>query len=197
MCLVASGCAHAVTSGAWVRSLDLRGVNNVSARELKQGLASRPAAWYERGPARPYDEVELGRDRTRIQRYYERRGYYAAKVVMAEGRPDPRGGVAVVLAVEEGAPTMIGDVRVLGSNTVDGETRAELHRYQLGLRRGQVFHHDDYMKFKADLVRVLKKRGYTAAQVEGVIDVQSNDNLANITIVLLPDGSPSTAKHES
>ncbi len=172
---------------------------NVSAHELKQGLASRPAAWYERGPARPYDEVELrSRSHARVQRYYERRGYYAAKVVLAEGRPDPRGGVDVVLAIEEGAPTMIGDVRVLGSNTVDDrDARRAVHRYQLGLRRGQVFHHDDYLKFKADLVRVLRKRGYAAAQVEGVIDVQSKDNLANITIVLLPEGSPSSAKQGS
>jgi outer membrane protein assembly factor BamA len=193
LCFAASGCAHAVKSAAWVRSLDLRGVHNVSARDLKKGLATRPAAWYERGPARPYDEVELGRDRTRVQRYYERRGYYAAKVVMSEGKPDPRGGVDVVIAVEEGAPTMIGDVRVLGTDAVDRETRAELHRYQLGLRRGQVFHHDDYMKFKTDLLRVLKKRGYADAQVEGVINIQPNDNLADITLVFLPHGSAPSA----
>ena len=117
--------------------------------------------------------------------------------MVAEGRPDPRGGVDVVLAVEEGAPTMIGDVRVLGGDAVDRETRAELHRYQLGLRRGQVFHHDDYLKFKADLVRVLKKRGYRAAEVEGVIDVQPHDNLANITLVLFPEGASARAKQAS
>lgn len=176
-----AGCAHPPPTGPYVRSLSLEGVRNVSARGLRHGIASRPP--------RRFDELELERDRTRIQRYYEQHGYFAARVQHAEGRPAPNGrAIDVVIAVEEGPATRIGDVEVFGLDTVDAKTRRRLQQYQLGQRRGQVFVHESYANFKHSLARELLRRGYTDTKVEGVVDISPTDNLAHIRVTLLPHG---------
>lgn len=176
-----AGCAHPPPTGPYVRSLALEGVRNVSARGLRGGLATRPP--------RRFDELELERDRTRVQRYYEQRGYFAARVQHAEGRPAPDGrAVDVVVVVEEGPATRIGDVEVFGLDTVDAKTRKRLQQYQLGQRRGQVFEHESYTNFKHSLARELTKRGYVDTKIEGVVDISPTENLANIRVTLFPRG---------
>jgi outer membrane protein assembly factor BamA len=177
---VAAGCGHATPATTTrVASLELRGVHNVSARSLEKGLASRPPAAFE--------ELKLERDLIRVLRFYQSNGYYAARVVLARGTPrqDAR-EVDVVIAVEEGPPTRIGDVRVYGTDTLDEQTRASIGQHQLGLRRGQVFHHADYVQFTQTLLRELIKRGYRAAKVDGDVEISRSRNLAYVTLRLHP-----------
>jgi translocation and assembly module TamA len=179
MLAVAAGCAQVPPATTRVASLELRGVRNVSKRSLEKGLASRPpSAW---------SELKLERDLIRVMRYYQASGYYAAKVVLARGTPRAdRNEVDVVIAVEEGAPTRIGDVRVFGTDMLDDQTRYAIGQHQLGLRRGQVFHHADYLRFKETLQRELVKRGFRAATVEGQVEVSRSSNLAQVTVRLHP-----------
>jgi translocation and assembly module TamA len=186
-CLIAiasvAGCAAATTDRPYVTSLELRGVRNVSQRELRRGLATKPDPWWRR-EKRPFDELELARDRMRVERFYEEKGYYAAKVTLAEARPSAR-GLDVVIAVQEGAATLIGDVKVMGVADLDDQTRDKVHKAQLGLRRGQVFHHADYERFKGDVLRVLRQHGYPNAEIAGRVDVTLN-NEANVTLEARP-----------
>lgn len=176
-----AGCAHPPPTGPYVRSLTLTGIRNVSARGLRHGLASQPP--------RRFDELELERDRTRVQRYYEQHGYFAARVQHAEGRPVPNSrAIDVLVVVEEGPATRIGDVEVFGLDSVDPKTRRRLQQYQLGQRRGQVFLHESYTNFKHSLARELTRRGYADTKIEGVVDVSPTDNLAHIRVTLFPRG---------
>jgi outer membrane protein assembly factor BamA len=187
--IFAVGCARPFESRPWVAHLELRGVHNVSARKLEHGLASRPTPTWQRGGVHLFDELELERDRTRVQRFYEMNGYYAAKIVLTEAKPmGPGGAVNVVIGVEEGPPTLIGDVKVFGIDGLDTKTRKQVQRYQLGLRRGQVFHHADYEQFKSDLTHVLAKRGFSRAVVEGEVDVSPTTNLADINLTFHANG---------
>jgi translocation and assembly module TamA len=180
------GCARGTSDRPYVAELELRGVHNVSKHALEHGLASKPEPWWRSKQA--YDELELARDRLRVQRFYEQHGYYATKVTLAEARPRAAGGLDVVIVVEEGPPTLIGDVKVMGLGDVDGATRAKVHKAQLGLRRGQVFHHADYERFKDDVLRILRRHGYEDAKVAGVVDVIPSDNQANVTVTATPSG---------
>ncbi len=187
---LAGGCARPTDTRPYVATLQLSGVRLVNARELTHGLAMRPLRWCEPGPHRAFDQLELDRDRTRVQRFYETKGYYATKVIHSEGKPRTGSlAVDVLLGVEEGPPTLIGDVSVFGIDGLDDKTRKQVQQYQLGLQRGQVFHHDDYLKFKASLTKQLKKHGYGDTVIEGVVDIVPQTNLANITIRLHAHGA--------
>lgn len=189
LCALAAGCAHTRPDGEWVRTLELRGIHNVSKVKLAKGLAVRPTPTWKAGPERPYNELELERDRHRVIRYYETQGYYAAKVVQAEGRKVPNSNaIDVVMAVQEGPATLIGDVQVFGVDGLDAATRKKVQNYQIGLRRGQVFRHDDYETFKGDLTRILKKKGYDETAVEGSVEIAPSNNLATIVLRFHPHG---------
>jgi outer membrane protein assembly factor BamA len=189
-----SGCARPAEDRPYVATLQLRGVHNVSERALAHGLVSKPVPWWKPGPPHAFDELELARDRLRVQRYYEENGYYAAKVVLAEAQPGSRPRARkVVIAVEEGSATLIGDVRIMGLADVDSRTKAKAHKTQLGLRRGQVFHHADYEQFKGDVLHVLRKHGFANAKVSGLVDVVPTQNLANITVTANPSGAEPSA----
>ena len=178
-----AGCAHSKPDGEWVRSLELRGIHRVSKKKLERGLATRPTPGWKAGPERVYNELELERDRHRVIHYYETQGYYAAKVVQAEGRKVAGSkAVDVIIAVREGPATLIGDVKIFGADGFDKKTQKEIQKYQFGLQRGQVFHHDDYEAFKGDLTRVLKKLGYDESAVEGSVEIAPSNNLATITL---------------
>lgn len=182
-------CARPAEQRPFVASLSLRGVRNVSRAKLERGLVSRPVPWWRRGQVHVFDELELARDRLRVERFYEQNGYFASKVVLAKAEPRPNEkGVDVVIAVEEGAPTYIGDVKVMGLADVDADTRAKAHKAQRGLRRGQVFHHADYDTYKGDLLTLLHRNGYPQAKVSGLVDVVPTQNLANITVTANPSG---------
>ncbi len=188
-----SGCARPPDSKPYVSNLELRGVHSVSAGELRRGLVSKPVPLCKPGPNHAYEEEELARDRIRVVRFYEQRGFYATKVVLAEAKPRNQLARDVVIAVEEGPATLIGDVRVFGVDGLDDKTRYRIHQYQLGLRRGQVFKHADYLQFKESLQRVLKNAGYADTVVEGTVDITPKDNLALITVTFHPhgvDGNP-------
>lgn len=177
-CLV-SGCAHVPTDRPYVASLQLRGVHAVPAKDLKQGLASQPSHNTDVGI---FEDIELERDRVRVQRFYETQGYFAAKVVRAEAKPRPRSrAVDVYIAVEEGPPTLIGLVQVFGIDGLDDDTRNRVQQHQLGLRRGQVFRHADYLHFKTSLTREVQKN-YPDATVESVVDISAEKNLASIVL---------------
>ncbi len=170
----------------WVKSLEVRGVHNVSRRQLTRGLAVSPTPCCGRAP-RLYDELLLDADRLRVQRYYEAHGYYGTKVTMAEARPstDPL-ALDVVIGVDEGAPTRIGDVRVLGLGDIDSTTRKLVDDAQFGLRRGQVFQHPDYVRYKEGLLGILKNNGYAWASAQGKVLVDPVRDIANIEIDFLP-----------
>ena len=190
LCAGLGACAHPSGDRPFISALQLRGVYNVSARALERGLVSKPTAWWRRGAAHAFDELELARDRLRVRRYYEEHGYYAAEVVLAEAKPKPNThAVEVVIAVEEGAPTLIGDVAVMGLGDVEPATQAKLRAAQRGLRRGQVFHHADYETFKLDLLRLLTSNGFPHAKITGLVDVVAKDNLVNITVTANPSGA--------
>ena len=184
--LTLGACAHPTPSRPHVHSLDLRGVHNVSRRQLARGLAVAPAPCCFRAP-RPYDELLLDADRLRIRRFYEAHGYYGAKVTLAEARPRANpSSLDVVIGIDEGGPTHIGDVRVYGLGDLDSDTKKRVDEQQLGLRRGQVFVHADYVLYKELMLGILKARGYAWARADGKVTVDPAHDMADIELTFSP-----------
>src|SRR6185369_9536370 len=113
--------------------------------------------------------------------YYEAHGYFATKVTLAEARPraDQR-AMDVVIGVDEGMPTHIGDVRVFGLGEVEHAVKKQIDQEQFAIRRGQIFLHADYLRFKENILGILKAHGHAWAQADGKVVVDPVHNVANV-----------------
>lgn len=112
-----------------ITGFELRGVTSVDRDELAAGLATRgsqcrsllyaPICWFSRSPLfvdrRYLDPEELRRDLLRVRLFYWRRGWRDALATADIERTDA--GVRVIIAVDEGRPTLLErlDVRQVDS----------------------------------------------------------------------------------
>lgn len=125
---IAQGCAATISRDRRiVRDVEFHGVRRVDADDLRSGIATQETTqWPAQRPrllrwwrwwwvAPSYlDPAAVTRDRLRIQRFYEARGYYDAQVdpptiVDLEDRR-----VRVAFTVREGDPVRVADVRLRG-----------------------------------------------------------------------------------
>lgn len=160
LCL-ATGCAVPISQGrAQIRDVNFHGVSALGEDEIRAGIATQETSrWPAQRPrflrwwrwwwvAPSYlDSAAANRDRLRIHRLYESRGYYDVQVEGPEvstldgqvRAPGERAGgeVRVAFRVREGDPVRVEDVRLRGCE--DPRFSAgwclELAR-ALGLRRG-------------------------------------------------------------
>ena len=185
--MVLGGCARGREQRPWVHSLELRGVHGVSRRDLAGGLASAPTPWWSLRRRRPFEELELDADRERVLRYYQARGYFDAAVDTLSAKPHAGGrSVDVLIAVDEGVPTRLDDLRVLGTAGLAPELRHLLEAHQLELRRGQVFVHGRYLALKDRLAGELKDHGYPWAAIDGDVRVDRARATAQVRIDVEP-----------
>lgn len=185
-----TACAHARTDEdrRWIHALELRGVHNVDRRALQRGLAVTPTPWWSIFRRhRPYDDLMLDADRERVIRYYRAHGYFNAEVTVAEARPRADGrSFDVVLGVDEGPPTRLDEVRVIGTGKLDPSTKHLVEEAQLALRRGQTLLHARYLALKDELLGIMKARGYPWAIVDGEVIVDRARNTADVELAVDP-----------
>lgn len=159
----AQGCSVPISQGrARVVNLNLHGVHAVGEDEVRAGIATQETSqWPAQRPrflrwwrwwwvAPSYlDQASANRDRLRIHRLYESRGYYdvqvdGPEVTTLDGRarePSARttAEVSVAFRVREGEPVRVADVRLRGCDDprFSAGWCAELRR-EIQLRRGLV-----------------------------------------------------------
>jgi outer membrane protein assembly factor BamA len=159
--IATEGCAATFARGrARVRDVDLRGVSAVPADELRAGIATQETSqwpaqrprflrWWRWWWVTPsyLDEAAANRDRLRIHRFYESRGFYdvqveGPEVVGVDGRPRAlgdrgEGEVRVAYQIREGEALRVEDVRVRGCDDARlGPDRCQAFERALTLRPG-------------------------------------------------------------
>ncbi len=134
------------------------------------------------------DRVALDRDRARVLRWYQARGFHSAEVLSVEVEPaqalehdtlpaegDPgcdrrRGSqgcrAEVTITISEGPPTLIEEVVVAGLQELDAELRAEV-KQSIAVHRGERFDEALYDQSKQKMRDALGNAGYALAEVEG------------------------------
>ena len=130
---VVTGCPARIDSTRWrVHELNLRGARQVDHGDVRGHIATQetpefPAnhprwlrwwRWWWVDPAY-YDEAALNRDRLRIQRYYQSRGFYDTHVGVPRLTQLSRRRLNIDLDITEGAPTLVTDVRLHGCEEGD------------------------------------------------------------------------------
>jgi len=173
----------------WVRNLTLAGAKAVPAGQLTRRLAIRETCWLRR-PKRYLDPFAIDGDRARIEAFYRARGYFGARVLVAEAVPwrgpsDKPEAVDVRFVIEEGLPTQITEVEVRGLDAVP--TRDALTRkLRTGLESGAVFEHGDYVDAKSALQARLLHLGHAWAEVEGRVEVDRLRHQARVQLTAHP-----------
>jgi outer membrane protein assembly factor BamA len=111
------------------------------------------------------NEVALRGDLVRLRLFYFQRGFRAAQIAVDSV---PRGaGVEITFRITEGAPVMVGEVRVNpveDTTGIDGAVRSAFRR-ALPLRAGEVFNLLEYESGRDTLRARLANLGYARAEV--------------------------------
>lgn len=164
----ASGCATRPVNRPVLRSLELRGARQVDPATLLDGLATKATSsvlglvlQYE-----TYDRFVLERDLKRIERAYRARGFYDARVQAGRVERIGRNEVAVEVLLDEGAPTLIDEVRVERQGELDGPGGLALGQAQT-VRRGERFDEASLAAMQQAMRKALTDQGYAHAAITG------------------------------
>jgi outer membrane protein assembly factor BamA len=185
MLLTLASCARESAQGRpWIHSIELRGVTQVSPRQLKKKIAISPTRWWlPFAPKKYLDPFAVDDDKRRIEAFYRAHGFFDAKVEKAEVIQRKGGkSVDVRMEIKEGQPTRYDQVQLADD---DPRTR-RIGIERLELKSGQVFDHGRYLAQKNVIEGALKAQGHPWAQVEGQVLVDRRAREADVTLESQP-----------
>ena len=187
--LAAAGCSTVIEGGAsssspTIAAVAVAGNHQVDDDDIVDGLANRPPErelLFLRKVYRRLDRLALEQDIARIEAYYAERGFYSAKVIGTDIVPDGK-RVKVTFRVSEGQPTRVSGIAVLGLS--GGLQRSiALAEHVDEFRRGKIFRHDRYVRFKEWIAtQWLAERGFPHGVVTGQVDVDRDAHTAFVVM---------------
>ncbi len=180
--LLACGCGGATESYVKIVDVTLEGDTAVSRGDVLDGLRTHAPRGFLIKDYAEYDEAAVAADRDRIVSYYQRHGYFSARVTDVKVTREAADRVAVAFHVSEGAPTRLRHIDVDGmpARTPDGD-EVPLRRL-VRIEEGEIYEEAPYLATKARLERFLVGRGYAYAQVEGRVDVDPDRHEAVVRL---------------
>jgi outer membrane protein assembly factor BamA len=216
LALVLMGCpAHVVPGRLIVRELNLNGVRAVDASDLRERLAIRETPRFPTNRPRwlswwrwwwtdyeYLDDNSLTRDRLRIRRYYQARGYYETEVspprVWVDGteRTDLgqrfRDGAQgrVDYSVTEGPLTRVADIRLRGCEPGDTlllpEATCQSILERLSLRIGGPFDETSFTRDREVVLDFTRDAGFATPTVVPRAVVDPQERLAWVEYTIRP-----------
>ncbi len=184
LALAGFGCAGVdpKPEGPMIDKLRIEGAHEISPRQVKKKILSSASSFFPVwlqwlplvGTDEYYDVNAWQADLRRIERYYQSEGYYQAKVLDDDVVETKPGHVALNVRLEEGEPTRVSEVSLLGLDALEAEHQAAV-RSRLPVKVGEVFREVDWAEAKQTLATRLRELGYAEAVVEGeaVVDLQN------------------------
>ncbi|MBW2734098.1 MAG: BamA/TamA family outer membrane protein [Deltaproteobacteria bacterium] len=183
--LVASAlgaCAGPRGGQRWVATLNLKGTHQLKAGEVIDGLATQETGWWPFATRQAFTPAVLEQDLERIVTFYAARGFFRAKVKRKQ--VVPRAGersVDITLHIDEGPPTLIKAIVLLGVETLDKTLQRTL-RERLALKVEERFVYSRYARGKKSVVALLRARGYAYAKAEGQVEVNRKRHEARLRL---------------
>jgi len=182
--ILAAGCAHTSREPAQpaVRKLKIEGAKQVSQGTLKEGIATASTGWWPFAKKQPYDPFTWQTDLRRIERIYQSRGFFQAKVARSTVEPVDE-SVEIVAVIEEGEPTKVASFEVRGLEVLTENQRREvLH----GVVWRGTFSEARWESAKATVAGRVRDLGYQKATVEGRALVDIGDPKAHLLLDVRP-----------
>lgn len=177
------GCpAHINSSRQRVYELNLRGTRQLDHTDIRTHIATQETPgfpsnhprwlrWWRWWWVEPsyFDEAALNRDRLRIQRYYQSRGFYDSHVGIPRLRESTNNRLTIDLDVTEGLPTVLSDVRLhgceLGDRSEITPAQCESLRAELSLMPGSRFDESLFDSDRTRLIAALRDNGWATPVV--------------------------------
>lgn len=168
-----------------VKDLQIIGNDQLSASAIKDKIVTGETGWLPFASKQYFDPVAWQADLRRIVRYYEAEGYYHAEIVSDSVRPDGADGVDLTVRVQEGPPTRIERIEVVGLEALP-PGQQEKAREPLNLKVGDVFKEVPWATAKAGMQANLREMGYAVATVGGEAFVDVPNNTATLLVKVQP-----------
>lgn len=191
--LLLPGCLPVPKGQISVDDITVEGEDAISEHELKKLLATRETSrflgvfqgvFYEH---QLYNHHVLQVDIQRIERIYRAHGYYHARVISTRVFLNKKKHVRVVLQVDEGEPTRIEALDLIGLPEGSVE-RAEASRsgVERHVRVAKIFQEDDLRKAADGLRYALRDQGFAQASVKHSAKVDLVDKSARLRFIVTP-----------
>jgi translocation and assembly module TamA len=160
-------------------ALKFEGNGNISSGDLLSHIATAPTTGFFSKTPRYYDADLFALDVKRIERLYNQRGFYQAKVKDVQEVRDDKGRVTLVVKIDEGRRAY---VRKMDFEGVDDLPRDEVNDLDdsLPIHPGDEFNEEVYDKAKDVLLQQLREHGFAQARVRGRVEVAPEEGVAHI-----------------
>ncbi|MGE5049879.1 MAG: outer membrane protein assembly factor [Deltaproteobacteria bacterium] len=160
-------------------AIRFQGNDHVSAGELMDHIATAPTSGFFSKTARYYDADLFAIDLKRIVRWYNRKGFYEAKILGVDELRDDAGRVTLLVKIDEGRPSKIRKMTYKGLEQIPSGEMDDIDS-ALPIHAGDSFNEDGYERAKDVLVEQLKEHGFAQAAVQGKVEVAPEAGTADI-----------------
>lgn len=161
--LLAAGCRE--EGEIKISSLKFKGVESIDEGQLRNVLQTKKGSRLPWGRKRYFDRRAFEADLQRIQAYYRDRGFPDARVTSFDVElNDAQDEVDLSVALSEGEPVRVAEVRIEGFDVLEDGDRKTL-REQLPLQPEQPFDRQLAIASRDRGVNMLRDHGYPYAEV--------------------------------
>jgi translocation and assembly module TamA len=169
-------------------SLKIEGNHALSSRAITGKLATTATSWIPFSTKQYLDLAVLESDRKRIERLYQAHGYFDARVNdVRVTYDDAHTKARVVIDVEEGAPTLVQSVAILGIDALPAVVQSDVQAASTAsLKKGEPFNEDSFEAAKAALGSALRQQGYAEESVTGEADIDRRAHQAALRFTVVP-----------
>jgi outer membrane protein insertion porin family len=175
-----------------VRQMTFTGNSQFSSRTLLGEMATQPRPFlqfWKKGE--PYNPPTLQDDLLRLRKYYFDRGFLETTARVEQVQEDTeRNTVTIEIAIEEGPPTQVEEVRLSGTIPPELLPTQEVVA-ALPLRAGERLNKAEFDQSVERLLTRLRNATYARSQVVPNTTVDTETHMAVVTFELRP-GSPTT-----
>ncbi len=170
-----------------VRKVTFLGNHQFSASALLKAIASQPRSWltpWKRGET--YSRPTLEEDLKRLRKYYFDRGFLntEASIANVEDKAEDN-AVEITIAIEEGPPTLVTEVRIVGRVPPELQPEERLMA-DLALRAGERITKANFDLSQVQLNQMMRDLGYARARVVPRTEVDVEAHEAKVTFELQP-----------
>jgi len=175
----------AITEGitARIKQISIIGAEDFSERELLEQFELGPTRWssfYLKNDQ--YSKQKLAGDLERLRSFYLDRGYVKFEIRSTQVSISPdKEDIYVTVAIEEGEPYRISDIRLAGEPSVPTERLFPL----IELKRGEVFSRKRTVESAERISSLLGDEGYAFANVNTVPEI--NDEAREVAVTFFID----------
>ena len=172
---------------------------------LEQIITQAPTFWnrfdrfnpFRRSRTYPFDPIELQKDVVRLREFYKQNGFPTPRVSYSASQLDTSlNKIRIILAIREGEPLFIKEVRVLNPDsstiTIPPDIQEDWRRYTRSFGRaiGVRYTEVERLRIQDQLYAWFQNKGYAFIRIDAApdIDIAARSVILNLVVQLGPVG---------